>query len=204
MKTKANISNLLGHSDFKKTLESSGITQYLKKLTDDFGCGFLVGKIRRERDVSVQVGLINHPMWELQQCIEGTREVKIPFLLYSEVLTPSISADGKQEIVDNDALLKSIDSAIKFYLGNEESLLNDLVDSLRQFKHPNHFTQKCNHFLKGFDSYYGLLYKHLYVTKVNEPEVDAHIQRLKEDGLSDQAVCIFRLGLMKGYLANLH
>ena len=48
--------------------------------------------------------------------------------------------------------------------------------------------------------HYGLLYKHLYVSKLSAEEIDSHIDSLLEMGLSERAHPIFRLGLLKQYV----
>ncbi|PWS55957.1 hypothetical protein DK924_04235 [Pseudoalteromonas sp. meg-B1] len=192
-----------------RTAEKNGFTKagsdgaqvrYLKPINNDFSYGFLIGRTGKDDITAVQFGLINHPMWELQQEVEGTKDLNILFLLFTLLLNPVHEESGKPRSLDSDIVSELMQTKIDFFDANLAQIIKDTVRFLTEFRYPPLFVTEEHLLFDGLAHYYGLLYKHLYVSKLSAEEIDSHIDSLLEMGLSERAHPIFRLGLLKQYV----
>jgi len=165
-----------------------------------FSYGFLIGRTGKDDITAVQFGLINHPMWELQQEVEGTKDLNILFLLFTLLLNPVHEESGKPRSLDSDTVSELMQTKIDFFDANLAQIIKDTVRFLTEFRYPPLFVTEEHLLFDGLAHYYGLLYKHLYVSKLSAEEIDSHIDSLLEMGLSERAHPIFRLGLLKQYV----
>jgi hypothetical protein len=198
---KSKLINIVKGSGFKQASSEGAMSRFLKPSTNDFSLGFLIGKAGRENIICVQWGLIHHPMWELQQDVEGTRDINIQFLLFSETINPIIEKNGSETSLDFEAVSTLIEHKIKFMEENKEKIVEDVVGSLKSFTFPISFSSEKHLSLDGMAHYYGLLYKHLR-ERVSVDEIDSHVDKLVGLGLSKQSIPIFRMGLLRSYIGN--
>lgn len=198
------------NSKLIKTMKLSGYTEdsrdgpisrLLKPAINNFSLGFLIGKFGRENTISIQWGLVHHPMWELQQEIEDLKKFNIQFLLFSDSVHSSIAANASEQSDDFQIALLSLQKRIKFMESQGEKIISDVINSLESFAPPTVFSYKGHLLEVGMAHYYGLLYKYLNKgTSVDE--IDSHIMKLLKLGMNKKAPPIFKLGLLRSHVGN--
>jgi hypothetical protein len=198
---KSKLTNVVKGSGFKRASSDGAMSRFLKHATNDFSVGFLIGKAGRENIISVQWGIIHHPMWELQQDVEGSRDINIQFLLFSETINPAIETNGNATNLDFEAVSAQIKNRINFIEEREEKIIDEVINALKSFTYPTLFSSKKHLLFNGMAHYYGLLYKHLH-ERVFVEEIDYHIKELLESGLSERSIPVFRMGLLRSYVDN--
>jgi len=193
---KSKLIDIVKKSGFRRAGSDGAMARFLKPADNDFSYGFLIGKAGRENIISVQWGLINHPMWELQQDIEGSRDVNIQFLLFSQTV---IDINGCATNLEFEKASELIKERIRFIEENTDKLVDNAITSLKSFAYPTLFSSEKHLVLDGMAHYYGLLYKHLH-HRVSFKEVDSHVGELLRIGLSERSIPIFRMGLLKSFI----
>ncbi len=189
MQIKSQIIKSIKEAGFKKEISNYGVTQYLMPFNNVFSYGVLINQAKNELSPHVQFGIINHPMWELQQEIEGIREEKIPYLLFYNICDTSLETD----------LVSEVDGCIKYYSSNVDKIIKLSKTALTNFEYPEFFIGDST-YLHGFINYLSFIYELTCGGRVTLEHVDSKINTLIKQGISSNSISVFRLNLLRKYL----
>jgi hypothetical protein len=189
MQIKSQIIKSIKEAGFKKEISNYGVAQYLMPFNEVFSYGILISQDKNELAPHVKFGVVNHPMWELQQEIEGIREDKIPYLLFYNKCETSLETD----------LVSEIDGCIKYYSSNAAKVIKLSKTALINFEYPEFFISDGT-YLHGFINYLSFIHELTCGGRVTLEQVDSKINTLIKQGISCNSISVFKLKLLREYL----